>query len=83
MPEPTAIIKGREQYRLILESVVFEAFDVNLFNSDGVSIEIFIGNKALAFDGCYFNIHSEKLDKNNVIEKVEILAKKRTESAMA
>lgn len=83
MTEPTAIIKGREQYRLILESVVFKAFDVNLFNSDGVSIEIFIGNKALAFDGCYFNIHSEKLDKNNVIEKVEILAKKRTESAMA
>ena len=29
----------------------------------------------VAYDG-----NSEKLDKNNVIEKVEILAKKRTES---
>lgn len=83
LTEPTAIIRGREQYRIILESVVFQEFNVNLLNSDGLSIEIFIGNRMTAFDGCYFNIHSEKLDKNSVIERVEILAKRRTECVMA
>lgn len=81
--EPTAIIKGREKYRVILESVVFEDFDLNLLNSDNVSIEIFIGNKMTALYGCNFNIHNKKLDRNSVIERVEIFARKRTESVVA
>lgn len=81
--EPTAIVKGKERYRLILESVVFEDFDINLLNSDNISIEVFVGNKLTALDGCYFNIHNKKLDKNSIVERLEIFAKKRTECVMA
>lgn len=81
--EPTAIIKGKERYRVILESIVFENFDINLLNSDNISIEVFVGNKLTALDGCYFNIHNKKINKNSIVERLEILARKRTECVMA
>ncbi len=81
--EPSAVVRGREQYRIILESVVFEEFDVNLLDSDNISIEVFVGNKMTAFDGCCFNIHSKRFDKDSIVEKVEIYAVKRTECAIA
>lgn len=81
--ELSAIVKGKERYRVILESVVFADFNVNLLNSDNVSIEIFMGEKSTVLDGCYFNIHNKKFDKNSVLEKVEFFARKRTECVMA
>lgn len=81
--EPSAVVSSRERYRIILESVVFEDFDVNLLDSDNISIEVFVGNKMTAFDGCCFNIHSRKFNKDSIIEKVEISAVKRTECAIA
>lgn len=81
--EPTVVVSGRERYRLVLESVVFEDLDVNLLNSDNISIEVFVGNKMTVLEGCYFNIHNKTLDRNSVVERLEILAEKRTECVMA
>lgn len=81
--KPSAIIKGKERYRVILESVVFEDFDIDLLYSDNISVGVFMGEKSTFLDGCYFNIHNKKFDKNSVVEKVEFIAKNRTECVIA
>lgn len=81
--EPSAIVRGKERYRVILESVVFEDFNVNLLNSNDVSVEVSMGENSTVLDGCCFKIHNKKLDKNSVVEKVEFIAKSRTERVSA
>lgn len=81
--EPSAIVKGKEQYRVILESVVFQNFNVNFLAWDNISVEVFMGEKSTVLDNCYFNIQNKKFDKDSVVEKVEFLAKRRTERVVA
>lgn len=77
---PAALVGGREKYRLILESVVFEDFDSCFLNADNISAEVSIGGKTSLFESCRFSIVSREINPGEVVEGLELTALKRTES---
>lgn len=78
--KPAAVVGGRESYKVILESLVFEDFDSCFSDADNITVEVSIGGKNTLLEGCRFSKLTKSINADGAVEKAELTALKRTES---